>query len=91
MVEQEVTIQGIRMSKGVELVLITRQESVVLPTIEPIVAKDVHVVIRVRYSEPKLNQQNGSIVKGVPKDWSRGIHSVKKFPRPNFPCCTYCY
>jgi hypothetical protein len=76
-VEQEVAIQGIRMSKGVESILITRQENVILPTLEPIVEKDVHVVIRVRYSEPKLNQQNGTIIKGVPKDWSRGIHSVK--------------
>jgi hypothetical protein len=79
------------MSKGVESLLIMTQESVVLPITEPIVAKDVHVIIRVRNSEPKLNQHNGNIVKGVPKDWSIGIHSVKKVPRPNFPCCTYCY
>jgi hypothetical protein len=25
------------------------------------------------------------------KDWSRGIHSVNKVPRPNFPHCTYCH
>jgi hypothetical protein len=30
----------------------------------------------VRYGEPKFNQQNGSIVRGVSIDWSKGIHSV---------------
>jgi hypothetical protein len=45
--------------------------------------------IKVRYSEPILHQQNGSIIKGVPRDWSRGIHSVNKVPRPTSPCSTY--
>jgi len=43
----------------------------------------------VRYSEPKFNQQNGNIDGGVPKNWSKGIHTVNKVPRPNFPHCTY--
>jgi hypothetical protein len=43
------------------------------------------VVVRVRYSEPIVNEQNGSIISGVPRDWNRGIHSVKKNPRPNSP------
>jgi hypothetical protein len=47
------------------------------------------VTIRVRYDEPKLNQQNGNIVKGVPKDWSRRINNVNKVPKPNLPHCTY--
>jgi hypothetical protein len=46
------------------------------------------MVLRVKYSEPKFNQQNGSIVRGVPSDYSRGIHNVNKVPRPNFPPCT---
>jgi hypothetical protein len=47
------------------------------------------VAIKVRYSEPRLNQHNGSIVRGVLRDWSRGIHSVNIIPRPNSPHCTY--
>jgi hypothetical protein len=35
------------------------------------------MAIRMKYSEPKVNQQNGSIISEV--------------PRPNFPCCTYCH
>ncbi len=55
MVEQETTTQGIRMSRGVELVLVTRQETVVLPKVEPIVAQGVPMAIRAGYNEPKLN------------------------------------
>jgi hypothetical protein len=40
-VEQEVGIQGIRISKGVELVLITKQETVILPRVELIVTRGV--------------------------------------------------
>jgi hypothetical protein len=47
------------------------------------------MVVKVKYSEPKHNQQNGSIVREVLRDWSKRIHSVKIVPRPNFPCCTY--
>jgi hypothetical protein len=43
---------------------------------KPIVPEGVLVVVRIKYSEPKLNQQSGSIVKKVPRDWSRRIHSV---------------
>jgi hypothetical protein len=32
------------------------------------VAKGVLVVVRVKYNEPRLNQQNGNIVGGVPWD-----------------------
>jgi hypothetical protein len=46
------------------------------------------VVVRVKYSEPIFNQQNGSIIRAVPRDWSRRIHSVNKVPRPNSPRCT---
>jgi len=47
------------------------------------------MAIIMRYNEPKVNQQNGSIINGVPKDWSRRIHNVNKVPRPNSPHCTY--
>ncbi len=79
------------MSKRVEPVLVTKQETIVLPRTEPIVAKHVHVATRVRYNEPKLNQHNGSIVREVPRDWSKGIHNVNKVPKPNYPRCTYCH
>jgi hypothetical protein len=54
-------------------------------------AEGVHAAVRMKYSEPIFNQQNGIIVKGGPRDWSRRIHSVNKVPRPNPPCCTYCH
>jgi hypothetical protein len=46
-VEQEVTTQGIIMSKGVELVFITSQEIIVLLKVQPTLVKGVHVVVRV--------------------------------------------
>jgi hypothetical protein len=54
-VDQGTTIQGIKMSRGVEPILVIRQEIVVLPKAEPIITKGVLVAIRVRYSESKLN------------------------------------
>jgi hypothetical protein len=44
------------MSKGVEPVLVPKQETIVLPIAEPTMGECVHVVIKVRYSEPKFNQ-----------------------------------
>ncbi len=82
MVKQEAPIQGIRMSRGVELVLVTRQEIVILPKVEPIVAQGVFVVVRVRrYTKPILDQQSGNIVRRVSMDWSKRIHSVNKVSR----------
>jgi len=49
------------------------------------------MAIKVKYNEPKLNQQNGNIVRGIPRDWSKWIHNVNKVPRPNFTCYTYCH
>jgi hypothetical protein len=54
-VEQEAIIQGIKMFRGVELVLVTKQKIVTLPRTEPIVAKGVLVAVKIRYNEPKLN------------------------------------
>ncbi len=34
-VEQEATTQGIKMSRGVELVIVTKQEIIILPKVEP--------------------------------------------------------
>jgi hypothetical protein len=42
------------------------------------------MTVRVKYSKPKFNQQNGSIVNEVPRDWSRGIHNVNRILKPNF-------
>jgi len=50
------------MSRGVELILIARQKVVVLPKVKPTVPKGVPATVRMKYSEPKLNQQSGSIV-----------------------------
>jgi hypothetical protein len=54
--EQKTRIQGIGMSRGVELVLVIKQEVVVLLKAEPLVAKGIPMAIKVKYSEPKLNQ-----------------------------------
>ncbi len=90
MVEQEFVIRGIKMFKGIKLMLITKQKIVALLRIEPTVIKGVLVAIKARCNEPKFNQHNGNIIRGIPRDWSRRIHSVNKVPRPNSPCCTYC-
>ncbi len=55
MVEQKVTTQGIKMSKGVEPIFIIKQKIVVLPKIEPTITKGVPMVIKVKYSEPRFN------------------------------------
>jgi hypothetical protein len=47
------------------------------------------MAIRMRYNEPIVNQQNGSIISGVPRDWNKGIHNVNRVPKPNYPHCTY--
>ncbi len=80
-VEQEAATQGIKISKKIKLVLVTRQEIVILPKEEVTVVEGVHVVVKVRYNEPRLNQQNVNIVKGVLRDWSRGIHSANRIPK----------
>ncbi len=54
-IKKEDVIHGIKMSKKVELVHVTRQEIVVLPKTKPIVAKHVPVAVKVRYNEPKFN------------------------------------
>ncbi len=36
--------------------LINKQKTVVLPRVEPIVTEGVLMAIRVKYSEPKVNQ-----------------------------------
>jgi hypothetical protein len=41
------------------------------------------VGIKIRSNEPKLNQQNGKLVRGDLRDLSKGIHNVNRFPRPN--------
>jgi hypothetical protein len=79
------------MSKRVEPVFVIRQKTIVLPKVEPIVIEHVHVAIRVRYNEPIFNQQNGSIIRIVPRDWSRRIDNVNRVPKPNYPHCTYCH
>jgi len=71
--------------------LLIKQEIIVLLKVEPTLVKGVPTAIKVRYNEPKHNHQCGSIVRGVPRDWRKGIHSVNKVPRPNLPPCTYCH
>jgi hypothetical protein len=67
-VEQEATTQGIKMSRGVEPVLVTKQEIVVLLIVKPTIAQGVPVAIKVRCNKPRLNQQSGNIVRGLSRD-----------------------
>ncbi len=55
MVEQKAIIQGIKMSKRIERILVTRQEILILPKVEPTVSQGVHVAIIIKYSEPIFN------------------------------------
>ncbi len=68
MVEQESVIQSIKMFKGVKLMLITKQKIVALLRIGPTVIEGVLVAIKVRCNEPKFNQHNGNIIRGIPRD-----------------------
>jgi hypothetical protein len=88
-VEQEATTQGIKMSRGVDPVFVTKQEIVILPRAKPIIAQDVPMVVKIRYSEPRLNQQSGNIVRGDLRDWNKRICNVNRVPRPNPQRCTY--
>jgi hypothetical protein len=65
-VEQEVLTQGIKISKRVELVFIIIRKTIVLPKAKPIVLEGVPMVGRMKYCEPKVNQ-NGSTISAIPK------------------------
>jgi hypothetical protein len=43
------------MLRGVELIFVTKHQIIILSIVELTVVKGVHVAIRVRYSEPRLN------------------------------------
>jgi hypothetical protein len=47
-VEQEAITHGIKMSRGVELVLVIIQKIILLPKVEPTIAKGVPMAIKVR-------------------------------------------
>jgi hypothetical protein len=84
-VEQEATTQGIKLSKQVELVLVIRKIYIILPRVKPTIGEGIIAVIKIRYNEPRFNQQSVRIVRRVLRDWSRRIHSVNIIPRPNPP------
>jgi hypothetical protein len=71
------------------MILINRQEIVALPRVKLIMVERVLTAVKVTYNEPKFNQHNEILVRGVPMDWSRVVHSVNRIPRPHFPFCTY--
>jgi len=43
------------MSRRIEPILVIRQEIVILPKVKPIVVEGVHVAVKIKYSEPRLN------------------------------------
>jgi hypothetical protein len=55
-VEQEVATQGIKMSRGVKPIFVTKQETVVLLRTKSTMVENVLVVVKMRYSEPKFHQ-----------------------------------
>jgi hypothetical protein len=55
MIEHKVTTQGIKMSKRVEPVVVTKQETIALPKAKPIIVEGVPMVIKVKCTEPKVN------------------------------------
>jgi hypothetical protein len=63
-VKQKVITQGIKMSRGVELVFVTRQKNIILPKAEPTLAKGVPMAIRVKYSNPNLINKMEALLKG---------------------------
>jgi len=73
------------MSKQVEPILAIKEKTIILPRAGPTIVEGILVPVRIRYNEPRFNQQSGSIVRGVPRYWSRGIHCVNRIPRPNPP------
>jgi hypothetical protein len=50
------------MSTKFEPILIPKQKTIILLIAELIMAKCVPMAVKVRYNEPRFNQQNGSIV-----------------------------
>jgi hypothetical protein len=56
------------MSRGVESILVTRQETIILPKAKSTIAQGVPVVVKIKYNEPRLNQHNGNIVRRDSRD-----------------------
>jgi hypothetical protein len=44
------------MFRGVELILVTKQETIVLLKAKPTMAQGVPMVVKIKYNEPILNQ-----------------------------------
>jgi hypothetical protein len=76
------------MLRKVEPILVIRQEFVILLR-KKLTIVGVLAFVRVKYDKPRFSQQNGSIVRGVLKDWNKEIHSMNRVPRLISPCCTY--
>jgi hypothetical protein len=79
------------MFKRVELILVNKQEIVILPRAKPTMAQGVPMAVIIKYSETKSNWQSGNIVRRVSRDLSKGIHSVNRVPRLNPQQCMYCH
>ncbi len=52
MIEQKVATEGIKMSIGSESILVTKEEIIVLPIVEPRIVEGVHVDVKMKYNEP---------------------------------------
>lgn len=88
MVRQKATIDEMMVYQGVESIHIYIPKIMPLPRVKPTITKVVIVAFRMRCNEPKLIRFiQGAVGKGE-KVWTKGVHMVKKIPKPNLVWCT---
>ncbi len=88
MVRQKATIDEMMVYQGVESIHIYIPKIMPLPRIKPTITKIALVAFRMRCNEPKLIRFiQGAVGKGE-KVWTKGVHMVKKIPKPNLVWCT---
>lgn len=88
MVRQKASIDEMMVYQGVESIHIYVPKIMPLPIVKPTITKVALVAFRMKYNECKLIRFiKGDVGKGE-KVWTKGIHRVKKIPRPNLVWCT---
>ncbi len=88
MVRQKATINEMMVYQRVESIHIYVPKIMLLPRVKPTITKVVLVAFRMRCNEPKLIRFiQGAVGKGE-KVWTKGVHMVKKIPKPNLVWCT---
>ncbi len=88
MVRQKTAIDEMMVYQGVESIHIYVPKIKPLPIVKPTITKVALVAFRMRYNERKLIRFIKGVVGKGEKVWTKGIHKVKKIPRPNLVWCT---